>query len=216
MLSTVLKYLEEKHACPHCSQELSLCHAPPIHVGDGLGWGSEYLYICLNDDCPLFVKGWQYIENQYGHVGSYRHMQLPNSKEAINMMVVGKSAFKGSVVNIDELKRQNEQYQKVKKATQALDTCIAENDLEPVLFLLTSGQANIEVLKRAVQYLVELNNLDCIEPLRNTTFRNEELAMSVNMAINKILERHYLKECPYCTELVKRRAKLCKHCHQEL
>ena len=56
MLSTVLQYLEEKHCCPHCSGDLTLCHSPSVHVGDGLGWGSEYLFICLNDSCPLFVK----------------------------------------------------------------------------------------------------------------------------------------------------------------
>ena len=40
MLSTVLQYLEEKHYCPHCSGDLTLCHSPSVHVGDGLGWGS--------------------------------------------------------------------------------------------------------------------------------------------------------------------------------
>ena len=55
MLEDVLRYLEEKRSCPHCGQTLSLCHAPSIHVGDGLGWGSEYLFICLNDECPMFA-----------------------------------------------------------------------------------------------------------------------------------------------------------------
>ena len=95
MLSAVLKYIEENHHCPHCSGNLTLCNAPSVHVGDGLGWGSEYLFICLNDNCPLFVRGWDYIENQYGHVGSYRHMEIPNSKESYNMMVVGRDAFTG-------------------------------------------------------------------------------------------------------------------------
>ena len=93
MLSAVLQYIEEKHYCPHCSGDLVLCHAPPVHVGDGLGWGSEYLFICLNDLCPLFIRGWDYIESQYGHVGSYRYMEMPNSKESYTMMVVSKDAF---------------------------------------------------------------------------------------------------------------------------
>ena len=123
MLSTLMKYIEEKHYCPHCSGDLSLCHAPPVHVGDGLGWGSEYLFICLNDTCPLFVKGWDHIANQYGHVGSYRYMELPNSKEQYTMMVVTKDAFTGSLVDIESIKRQNVKYQQQQEALAALDTC---------------------------------------------------------------------------------------------
>ncbi len=208
--------MKEKHTCPHCGEDLKLCHAPPMHVGDGLGWGSEYLFICLNDDCPLFVKGWKYIEDQYGHVGSYRHMELPNSKEHINMMVAGKDAFKGSIVQIDALKKQDERHQKEKAAIKALDSCVENSDLQSVLFLLTNAHTSLEVKKRAATYLVPLNDLDCVETLRNQEFKDEYLAMEVNLAINKILENNFLKECPYCSELVKIRANLCKHCGKEL
>ncbi len=215
MLETVLQYLEEKHECPHCRQELTLCHAPPIHVGDGLGWGSEYLFICLNDECPLFINGWEYIENQYGHVGSYRHMEIPNSNESYNMMVAGKSAFTGSVVDIEALKRQNKRYQREKAAVEALDTCVQENNLEPVLFLLMDSHANLEDRKRAASLLIPLNDLACIEPLRNFDFRDSHLEQDVNMAISAILASHFMKECPYCAELIKSRAKICRFCKQE-
>ena len=76
MLSAVLKYIENKRTCPHCKTELTLCHAPPMHVGDGLGWGSEYLFVCLNDECSLFKNGWEYIENQYGNTA--RHIDVKN------------------------------------------------------------------------------------------------------------------------------------------
>ena len=90
---SVFDLFEEEHICPHCDTKLSLCDAPPVHVGDGLGWGSEYLFICLNDECSLFAGGWSHVENQYGHVGSYRHMKLPGSDEAYNMMVAGRGAL---------------------------------------------------------------------------------------------------------------------------
>ena len=133
MLDTLMQYIEEKHYCPHCSGDLTLCHAPPVHVGDGLGWGSEYLFICLNDLCPLFVKGWDHIANQYGHVGSYRYMEIPNSKETYSMMVVSKEAFTGSAVDIEEIKRQSARYQRQLQDLAAMDTCLAEKNLEPVL-----------------------------------------------------------------------------------
>ncbi len=216
MLETVLKYLEEKHICPHCNQEMSLCHAPPIHVGDGLGWGSEYLFICLNDDCPLFVNGWKHVEANYCHVGSYRHMEIPNSKESYNMMVAGKGAFTGSVVDVEAMKRQNRRYQKEKKAVAQLDTCLEEKNLEPVLFLLLDDHAHIKHRKRAAEMLEPLGDLECIEPLRNHEFRDSDLEQAVNIAIGRILAAHFLKECPYCFELIKVRATVCKHCRRDL
>jgi len=216
MLSTILKYLEEKHVCPHCKSELSLCHAPPVHVGDGLGWGCEYLFICLNDECSLFVNGWQYIENQYGHVGSYRYMEIPGSKETYNMMVAGRGAFTGSLVDVEAIKEQNERYQQEKKAVAALDSCLEEKNLEPVLFLAMDEAADVQDRKKAISLLIPLNDLNCIEPLRNHTFKDTSLEQEVNMAISAILTKNFQKECPFCFELIKARATVCKHCQKEL
>lgn len=216
MLERALAYLKEKHKCPHCNQELTLCHAPPVHVGDGLGWGSEFLFICLNDECSLFVNGWEYVENQYGHVGSYRHMEIPNSNESYNMMVAGKGAFTGSIVDVEVLKAQNARYQAEKEAVAKLDGCLDAHDLEPVLYLLMDNAATLSNRKRAAELLVPFNDLDCIEPLRNHDFGDNHLEQGINMAISTILSKHFLRECPYCAELIKARAIICKHCGKEL
>lgn len=216
MLSTLLQYLEEKHCCPHCSGDLSLCHAPAVHVGDGLGWGSEYLFICLNDTCPLFVKGWDYIANQYGHVGSYRYMEIPNSKETYNMMVVGREAFTGSIIDIEDVKRQSERYQRQQEDLAALDTCVEQKQSAPVLAILLDDSVSIADRKRAASLLVPLNEISCIEPLRNHAFKDPHLEQEVNLAIGQLLANNFLKECPYCAELIKARATVCKHCQREL
>lgn len=212
----LLRYTQEKHCCPHCSQDLTLCHAPPIHVGDGLGWGSEYLFICLNDTCPMFVNGWDYIANQYGRVGSYRYMELPNSKEQFSMMVVTKEAFTGSIVDLEAIKKQNERYQRQQEAIAALDTCIERNNLEPVLAVLLDDSARIDERRRAVTMLAPINDICCVEPLRNHVFKDPHLQQEVNLALNQILARNFLKECPYCSELIKARAAVCKHCQREV
>jgi len=216
MLERALTYLKEKHTCPHCNQELTLCHAPPVHVGDGLGWGSEFLFICLNDECSLYTNGWEFVENQYGHVGSYRHMEIPNSNESYNMMVAGAGAFTGSIVDVEALKQQNTRYQAEKKAVADLDGCLEAHNLEPVMYLLTDNAASSEERKRAADLLIPLNDLDCIEPLRNHDFGNNHLEQDINMAISHILAAHFLRECPYCAELVKVRARVCKHCGKDL
>ncbi len=216
MLRTCDKHLDEELFCPHCKVQLTCCNAPPFHVGDGLGWGSEILYICLNDDCPLFVNGWKHIEAQYAHKASYRYMQLPGEKEGNTIMVASKDAFKGSEVDRQSLKLRNERYTKEKEAVQMLDSCVAENNLEPVMTLLLDEAAVLEGRKRAAGLLVELNDLSCIDPLRNHTFKENGIEQSVNMSITRILAENYKKECPYCSEIVKQQAKICMYCNKDL
>jgi hypothetical protein len=48
------KILEEKKPkCPHCGQEMNLWEVPPFNIGDGLGWGVPFLYLCFNDNCSM-------------------------------------------------------------------------------------------------------------------------------------------------------------------
>ena len=216
MYERIEKLLEEKYICPHCDSELTLCNAPPVHVGDGLGWGSEAMFICLSDTCSLFLNGWDSVEANYGHHASYRYMELPGSKEGNIMMVGNKDAFKASVIDIKEIKKQNVRYKQEKEAVAQLDTCVDQKNLEPVLFLILDEAANQSDRKRAVSLLKELNNLDCIEPIRNHTFRDTSLEQECNMIIQQLLKENFLKECPYCAEIIKLRAKKCKHCKEDV
>lgn len=216
MITDYRRYFENIPVCPHCDNELSCCEAPPIHIGDGLGWGSEILYICLNDECPLFVNGWAQIEEKYGHSSSYRYMQLPNSKEANLMMVGSEDAFKGSVINLEVVEAQNIRYQKEKEALEALESAAQNKDLTPALHLILDEAAAIDGRKKAISLLVEINDLSCIDPIRNHTFRDTSLQSECGIAIKQLLKANYKKECPYCSELIKMQAKVCMYCKKEL
>lgn len=211
-----LRLAKEEHFCPHCKQKLSCCEAPPFHVGDGLGWGTDVLFICLNDECPLFAGSWKTFEEQYGRAASCRYMLCPGNTEGESMMVGGKDAFKNSELNIEDLQRQNQRYAKEKEAVAQLDTCIAEGNLAPVLYLLLDEHADLAIRKRACELMLELKNPACVDPLRNHTFRNTDLEQLVNLAINALLKAVHQQECPYCAEIIKAQAKLCKHCGKEL
>jgi len=211
-----LKYAREKHECPYCKKTLSYCATPPIHVGDGLGWGTEAFFVCLNDDCSLFANGWKHIEEQYGKVGSYRYMLLPGEKKGTPMMVASRMAFTGSEISVEELEAQNERFQEEQKALAALDTCVADKNLSPIIYLITDEEANLEGRKRACELLIELQDINCIDPIRNHTFRHQEIGQMANMAISKILKDTFRKECPYCSEIIKAQAKICKHCSKEV
>lgn len=215
MITDYKRYFEDIPICPHCDQKLSCCEAPPVHIGDGLGWGSEVLYICLNDYCSLFLNGWAQIEEKYGHHASYRFMRLPDSNEANLMMVGNADAFKASIIDPQAVMQQNERYQAEKAALKALDDCVEEKNLEPVLHLILDEAASIDGRKRAAGYLAAINNLDCVDPIRNHTFRDTSLESDCNMAISKLLQQNYKKECPYCMEIIKSTATLCRHCKQE-
>lgn len=215
MLNSCKKYLDEVHHCPHCKEKLDCCSTPPIHVGDGLGWGTEAYFICLNDECPLYKNGWEHIEAQFGHRASYRYMLLPGNTEGTPMMVGSSDAMKGCIIDPETIRLQDEQYAKRKEAVAQLDTCVAENNLEPVLMLILNEAADREHRERAADLLLELNDLSCVDPIRNHTFSNEVLAHKINQNIKQLLEKNYKKECPDCSEIIKAQASKCQHCGKE-
>ena len=210
-----IKYAEEEHYCPHCKTRLSCCETPPFHIGDGLGWGCDVMFVCLNDECPIFERGWKHIEEQYGHSGSYRYMLLPGEKKGDLMMVGSSEAFTGCIVDPEALKGQNIRYQKEKEALSQLPTCIEKHDIAPLLTLLLDECAGLQGRMSACKLLVAMNDLGCIDPIRNHKFANTDLEQNANMAIRQILHANFKKECPACLEIVKSQAKICKHCNKE-
>ncbi len=216
MANIDLNILKEEKICPHCKNRMYACEAPQIHVGDGLGWGSDILFICLNDYCSLFLKGWEHIENKYGHHASYRYMELPGSKESNIMMVGNKDAFKASVIDPEVIENQNSRYKKEKEATAALESCVENKNLEAVLTLLLDEAAKRDSREKAIVKLAELNDINCIDPIRNHTFRDTSFEQKVNMVITRILQANFKKECPECAEIIKAQAKKCMHCQAEL
>lgn len=206
-----LNCTDEEHFCPHCQSQLSYCPTPPFHVGDGLGWGSDVFFVCLNDECPLFTKGWRHVEEQYGQNASFRYMILPGEKEGGPMMVGSKTAFT-CTINPDEVKAKNARYQKEQDSLAQLATCVAEKNLDPVLFLITDEDSVLKGRCQACELLVELNDIKCIDPIRNHKFRHTEIGQLADLAIAKILKNTFQKECPHCAEIIKAQASSCKHC----
>ena len=213
---TCLKYAQEEHFCPHCQARLSCCETPPFHIGDGLGWGCEVMFVCLNDECPIFSSGWQHIEEKYGHVGSYRYMLLPGEKKGSVMMVGSTEAFTGCIIDPETVKKQDIRYREEQEALNELATCVETHNLRPVLALVLDECAGLDGRLKSCALLLELNDLSCVDPIRNHRFANKDIEQNANSAVMQILQANFKKECPYCSEIIKKQAKLCMHCGKEL
>ncbi|MBA3015251.1 MAG: zinc ribbon domain-containing protein [Proteobacteria bacterium] len=207
-----LLYAAEEHICPHCQSKLTCCTTPPFHVGDGLGWGTDVFFICLNDECSLYQNGWKHVEEQYGQVASFRFMRLPGENQGGPLMVGSNMAFTGSEVNLEEAKAKSDRYQKEKLSLEQLKTCVEEKNLEPVLFLITDEESVLEGREKACSLLKEICDIRCIDPIRNHKFRHTEIGQLADLAIVEILKKTFQRECPHCSEIIKAQATICKHC----
>jgi hypothetical protein len=82
--------------------------------------------------------------------------------------------------------------------------------------LLLDPTEPARVRLKAAEMIGDLGEVESIEPLRNVRFGNELIQKKVDEAVAKIHERHFTRECPFCAEIIKRRANVCKHCGKEV
>jgi len=47
----------------------------------------ELRYVCFNDECGYYVRGWAFIEEHYKTKASYRHMLDPQSGQTMPLRV---------------------------------------------------------------------------------------------------------------------------------
>ncbi|MBW2646369.1 MAG: zinc ribbon domain-containing protein, partial [Deltaproteobacteria bacterium] len=118
----------------------------------------------------------------------------------------------------DEVEKAEEKARKEaeKKVLENLRSCRESKDVKTILQVFLNVRKSALVRKTAASYLGELGDLNCIEPIRNHTFHDPEVQESAEHAIELIHKANFTKECPYCAEIIKARAKVCKHCNREL
>ena len=46
---------------------------------DNSSWGSAEMLVCFNDECPYYVRGWEWMKEKYGVSSSYRSSINPES-----------------------------------------------------------------------------------------------------------------------------------------
>ena len=86
---------ESRTTCPHCGAPLARLGLPEA-VFD-----HDYDLACFNDDCPYYLRGWAWMEQQFGVKASYRYRIDGRSGYVSPVAVWSPTALRGSVLADD-------------------------------------------------------------------------------------------------------------------
>jgi hypothetical protein len=90
--------IKEAPTCPHCGKKMSKWAGTQLQYGGCTTWTGDFLYVCFNDECPYFVKGWDWMWNNYHRHVSYRHMLDPDTGKTNPFPVKSKDALRKGII----------------------------------------------------------------------------------------------------------------------
>ena len=85
---------QKEYVCPHCGQKMRKWRAPDDSV-----WGGETRYVCFYDECPYYVRGWAWMDKNYGSRSSYRHSMNPNNGSSAPLPVASADHLKPGIID---------------------------------------------------------------------------------------------------------------------
>ncbi len=220
-IETRQEYMERvmampKPRCPYCNEEMKLWEVPPITFSDGLGWGSPYLFLCFNDECPLYSQGWKDMEENYAQHASMRCFNYPGTEQFECMPVFSPMGGQGQIIDDEVLAQEEMLKEQTKKGFSILADCYVNKDNLTIIRLLSDACEPIRVRIKAAEMIGDIGELEAIEPLRFMKAANQKLQEAIDAAVVHIHERFFTRECPFCAEIIKKRAKICKNCGREV
>ena len=69
---------------------------------DNSSWGSAEMLVCFNDECPYYVRGWEWMRAQYDVTASYRHRYNPATKQGGPLPVWSPTAHRDAIITEGE------------------------------------------------------------------------------------------------------------------
>ncbi len=89
------KEVKETLCCPYCGERLKKWEVPQSAMST---WPNEFMYVCLHDECPYFLRGWSVMES-LGNKCSYRLMYDPLTDSCQPLPVPNSSTLKDSIID---------------------------------------------------------------------------------------------------------------------
>jgi hypothetical protein len=84
---------DDKTICPHCGVKMQKWRTPDLST-----WTAEYFFVCFNDECSYYVKGWQHMKSSTEVGCSYRHRYDPDTGACGPLPVWSPDAGKSEII----------------------------------------------------------------------------------------------------------------------
>ena len=83
--------------CPHCGSRLKKWRVP-----EGATWTEEFFFVCFNDDCPYYQRGWTWMKEQFNQTASFRYVVNPSTGAPSQIPVWSDDATREMIAEDDE------------------------------------------------------------------------------------------------------------------
>jgi SAM-dependent methyltransferase len=90
------KAIKKTLGCPYCGEKLRKWAVPDNPFA--CTWDNDYMYICFNDACPYYVRGWDVMHNEGTCGASYRLMYNPEKDRCLPIPVPTPKALKEGII----------------------------------------------------------------------------------------------------------------------
>lgn len=202
----------ERPLCPHCGQEMKIWQCAKTPYMCGARWGSPYLFVCLNDACPPFVKGWERMKKDHGRTCSYRCICYPDSEKTETMLVFSPTDCKAGIIDEAVVAADRAKGTPEDPEVQALMGDFERQDVSALKAKLYDDSLHYKVRQKAATLMGELGLVETIELLQNQPIKDQRIRAKVGEAIKRIHEINGTQECPYCKEITDAGTTTCQHC----
>jgi len=83
--------VKQEKQCPHCGGQLLRWENPD-------SWDTQFQFVCFNDECSYFVRGWLWMTDRYNVNASYRYRLDPATGEEGPLPVWSKNALRSNIM----------------------------------------------------------------------------------------------------------------------
>ena len=156
------------------------------------------------------------MKETYAHTASYRCMNYPGTEQFELIPVFSNQGGRGQIIDEQLMAEQEAIKEAIKNGFAMLAECFVRKDGPTVITILMDASHPNRVRQKAAEMIGDIGELEAIEPLRNAKFGNDLVQKEVDAALTKIHKRYFTRECPFCAEIIKKRANTCKHCGKEV